>query len=130
MSTGDVGTEKREGVKVGPHPCSCLKVSPSVLRFLLKKAERELWVAQRAWISFGERSSSMIASPPQENSVPVTTGVDSLGSISSTSGMHGGTTLKCVSFMRHSIAVHNEAAAACINAVDSVYRNEVYADSR
>lgn len=37
---------------------------------------------------------------------------------------------KCVSFMRHSIATSNEAAAASVDAMSSVYLNEAYADSR
>lgn len=38
---------------------------------------------------------------------------------------------KCLSFMRHSIAIHNEAAAAHhADAMDSVYLNEAYADAR
>lgn len=38
--------------------------------------------------------------------------------------------LTCVSFMRHSIATHNEAAAASADAMGSVYLSEAYADSR
>lgn len=37
---------------------------------------------------------------------------------------------KCVSFMRHSIATHNEAAARSTDAMESVYLSEAYADSR
>lgn len=37
---------------------------------------------------------------------------------------------KCVSFMRHSIATHNEAAATSTDAMSSVYLSEAYADSR
>ncbi|CAM9584461.1 unnamed protein product, partial [Scytosiphon promiscuus] len=37
--------------------------------------------------------------------------------------------LKCVSFMRHSIATHNEAASASADAMGSVYLSEAYADS-
>lgn len=37
---------------------------------------------------------------------------------------------KCVSFMRHSIATSNEAAAASADAMSSVYLSEAYADSR
>lgn len=38
--------------------------------------------------------------------------------------------LVCLSFMRHSIATHNEAAAASADAMGSVYLSEAYADSR
>ena len=38
--------------------------------------------------------------------------------------------LVSVSFMRHSIATHNEAAAASADAMGSVYLSESYADSR
>lgn len=37
---------------------------------------------------------------------------------------------KCVSFMRHSIATHNEAAATSADAIRSVYLSEAFADSR
>ncbi len=38
--------------------------------------------------------------------------------------------LTSLSFMRHSIATHNEAASASADAMGSVYLSEVYADSR
>lgn len=38
--------------------------------------------------------------------------------------------LVSLSFMRHSIATHNEAAAAGADAMGSVYLSEAYADSR
>ena len=39
-------------------------------------------------------------------------------------------TLTTLSFMRHSIATHNEAAASSADAMGSVYLSEAYADSR
>lgn len=42
----------------------------------------------------------------------------------------GGSCAVCLSFMRHSIATHNEAAAASADAMGSVYLSEAYADSR
>eukprot|EP00903_Cladosiphon_okamuranus_P011641 g10949.t1 len=41
----------------------------------------------------------------------------------------GGSRTVCLSFMRHSIATHNEAAAASADAMGSVYLSEAYADS-
>ncbi|CAM9608223.1 unnamed protein product [Ectocarpus sp. 12 AP-2014] len=48
---------------------------------------------------------------------------------SSSSAAAAAAGLTCVSFMRHSIATHNEAAAASADAMGSVYLSEAYADS-
>lgn len=37
---------------------------------------------------------------------------------------------KCLTLMRHSIAIHNEAAASVPDAMSTVYLNEAYADAR
>ncbi|CAM9624461.1 unnamed protein product [Ectocarpus sp. 12 AP-2014] len=63
-------------------------------------------------------------------SAPPSTGKATAAAFSSSSSAAAAAAgLTCVSFMRHSIATHNEAAAGSADAMGSVYLSEAFADS-